>query len=526
MSLADRIPSDQRTLGNSQVFNVFWIAGLAFAGSILSLLLLQRLGLPLGYVVGVALALLILTIGALVWVSRTMTSETFFFTNRRLQSGPVGIGGATDWVSGCFLVLFFTAALPAKLILAPALMFGILLQVALFSGPFHRSGVLTLPGFVAWRGNSQTGGYAALLTVIAMLLLVIAAEWQIARDILLVIGKLDPQMTNLLLTLLVIIPSLGGGFLGVVLVNGVLAVWMTTAILTPAVVTGFFAAILESGLTLDRDGATLEALRLPRSQFVEMPAEFLHAPYILVAFVVIAAGFSVLPHAWSRLSLNHRPLTSSESLGWAALLSFIMISALPLSLGLIGATPSSAKLAILLKSQPVLFILPYLALFFAAFNVVSVAVFTLSASIVRALRRYRNLNPGEQSVFSTRLFIVIVALTVNFAPLNMLPDPGSLFLIAISLGAASLFLPLIASIWFSMVPYAAVSIAILSGAIVFAAAFYPTGFPGLAHPLVAGAAGMAATAVILVLGLLWRLAAGSNRHEPDRDRLRVPERGA
>ena len=464
MSLGDRIPSETRSLNRSNAIAIFWICLCTFLSLLVVFLLLQRLGLPAEIVVGAIITLSVAVLGGLAWISRTMTSSVFFFANRALGPFTSGLGSSSDFLSGALLILFFSTHLTGKMVIATGLVLGVLFHAALFSAPFQRSGAAGIPGYFSWRFGRQFTGYLSLLAVFGMLFMFAMAEFQIARNLLQVQTGLSLEQTGLAIILLAVLPSLFGGWTGLLLVNAVLAIWMLACTLIPAIATGFFAPMLKRALQLDFVRSPMEELELaPSTVLFGLSGEPSNAT-IALSVLVIAAGISTLPHAMSRLSTNSRAVEAIESVGWLALMVFLMLSALPLSVGLIIASPTSPQLAVILKSQPVLQILPYFVILFAALNGLAATLFTAASSVVRATSRLRNIDPGEQSVFSTRLGILVLAAILLALPDDMTPSPEHLLVGALMLGAGGLFVPMVASTWAGAISVWAADAAILLGA--------------------------------------------------------------
>ena len=324
-------------------------------------------------------------------------------------------------------------------------------------------------GLLAWRIGSKFTGYLVLIVVSAILLALAMAEFQVADALLRVMTGLTAQQTIWIIILLAVLPSVFGGWAGLLLVNASLVIWMLICALVSASATGFLPSLLASPQDLEQVDTPLQILNL-------------------------AAGFSVLPHALSRLSTNSRPIEAIESVGWLALMCFLMLSALPLSVGLIVGTPSSGELATLLQNQPILQMLPYFVILFAALNELAATLFTAAASIVRTTNRLRNIDLGEQSVFLTRLTVLILAGGLMAWPEELILTTEELLIGALMMGAGSLFVPLVAGIWIGPISGWALNAAIASGAAVIAYLLYPLGpiNTALQSPVAASALGAAA----------------------------------
>ena len=123
MSLGERIPDESTLIHRSNATTLYWVALFSFLGAFFIFLLLQRLGLPTEIVIGSVLVMTVVLFVCLAWISRTMTSRTFFFANRALGPFTSGLGSATDFLSGSLLILVFSISLTGKMILATALLF-------------------------------------------------------------------------------------------------------------------------------------------------------------------------------------------------------------------------------------------------------------------------------------------------------------------------------------------------------------------------------------------------------------------
>jgi Na+/proline symporter len=499
MSLGERIPDESTLIHRRNATTLFWIALFSFIGAFVIFLLLQRLGLPSQIVIGSILIMAVALIICLAWISRTMTSLMFFFANRALGPFTSGLGSTTDFLSGSLLILLFSINLTGKMVLVIALVLGVLLHASLFSANIRRAGVLSLPGFFAWRIGSKFTGYLVLPVATVILFALAMAEFQVAGALLQAMTGLTAQQSIWIVILLAVLPSVFGGWSGLLLVNACLAIWMLTCALIPASVTGFLPSLLVTPQDLELVDTPLQILNLVESTLLFGSTGTASTSWLVLTMLTAAAGFSVLPHALSRLSTNSRPIEAIESVGWLALMCFLMFSALPLSVGLIVGTPTSGELATLLQNQPILQMLPYFVILFAALNGLAATLFTAAASIIRATNRLRNIDPGEQSVFLTRLTVLILAVGLIAWPEELILTTEELLIGALMMGAGGIFVPLVAGIWFGSISRWALNAAIAGGALVTAYLLYPVGpvIAGLESPVAAGAVG--ATLALLIL---------------------------
>ena len=523
MNLNERLPTDRRTFDGARMTTVLWLAGLGFAGTCITLFLLHRLGLPMVYSMGITFTFLLATTLVLSWITRTMTSSRFFFAGHQATAPVLGLGGQSDWACGAFLILFFSVSLTEKVILAPALMLGILLQAVLIASAFQRSRVLTLPGFFAWRGQTQMPGHITLLVSVAILLAISLAEFEIAHSILSALSGLKIDHAAIVVILVAILPSIFGGWHALLLINAAFVTILIICLMGPAILVGFLPDLLQTARGLEGVETGLANLNLAPFSIFSTSDELHSAGLIILTMFVFAAGFAALPHSISRLSLNNRPISSVESLGWTALIIFLSFSALPLSIGLIINPPSSVSLAELLQTHPVFAMLPYFAVLLAAINGLAVTVFSASAAIVRALRRFRNLNPGEQSIFSTRLVIVLIALAILFSPAENRPSASTLFIAALLISAAGLFIPLVTNIWIAQIPQWSIALAVIGGtACVALGLFGRTTVPQF-ELVTWSAMGMGVAMAILLIGRLTNRRTALHQSDARLNEIRNPQ---
>ena len=435
-----------------------------------------------------------------------MTSSSFFFANRALGSFTPGIGGTTDLVSGAFLVVMFSAALTGKMVLATALSLAIVFQAALFSTAFQRSGVSGLPGFFAWRARNQTAGYIALVPVVLILAVLALAELQIAAMVAGKISGIPLDRATIVILVLAVLPSLFGGWLGLLLTNATLVVWMIICAIAPAIATGFFAPFLRAAMELDFVGIPVPPVDILTAMPFSQNLQASTAGSFLATILVLAAGMSVLPHALSRLSTSARPIEALESSGWGALVIFLLLGALPLSVGLVVSSPTSSVLAVLLQSQPALQMLPFFIILFAAFNGLSVTIFSVASAIARAANRFRKRDPGEQSVFSTRLCIGLMAVGLSTFPEHLTPSPDWLLINGLALGAGSLFVPLTAGIWAGQLSTWSLNLSVASGSIVTLVCLSPWVIFPMQTPFFAGWLGALTCLIVVAVDRMLRTA--------------------
>ncbi|NKB53062.1 MAG: hypothetical protein GKR97_12705 [Rhizobiaceae bacterium] len=509
MTLGNQIPDEGRTLHRANATTMFWLMLLAFAAALSLFLLLQRLGLHAEIIVGSILFMTVTVVVGLAFTSRTMTGSQFFYANRTLGPFTSGLSSSSDILSGAMLVLLFSSSLAGKMLLATSLALGILFQAGMFSSAFQRSGVSGLPGYFAWRFQNQITGYLALIAVFGMLLLLSLAEMQVAKNILQIQTGIPLDNAVWFVLVLAVLPSLFGGWTGLLLVNATLVIWMLVCTLVPAIATGFFASMFGQSLQLDFLGEPLNALDLAPSTLLFGSSETVSVAAPVFTVLAIAAGISTLPQALSRLSTNNRAVDAIESVGWLALMVFLMLSALPLSLGLVVATPTSAKLASVLQAQPVLHMLPYFIVLFAAINALAATLFTAASSVSRATGRFRNLNPGEQSVFSTRLVILILAGLLLYWPDAWTPPTDHLLISALMLGTGGLFIPLLISTWLGSISAWAVSLSIACGTATTLLLLAPVKLLFTLSPITAGITGAAVALIVLIADRLWSKLRGS-----------------
>ena len=139
----------------------------------------------------------------------------------------------------------------------------------------------------------------------------------------------------------------------------------------------------------------------------------------------------------------------------------------------------------------------FFAILFAALNALAATLFAASSSVVRAAKRMRNLDPGEQSVFSTRLTIVLLALILLALPSEWIPTIDGLVIAALALGAGGLFVPLVVGTWLTVVSTWALNLSIAAGTITTGLLLVDATNIWALPPVTAGAVGAACAFVVL-----------------------------
>lgn len=464
MSLAGLTSRTDHRLNTRQVVTVLWIGSLVFCAMIVALVLLNRLGLPLDF--SNFLNTIFFSFGVVIlgWMGRTMTSRHFFFAQKHTNSAASGWGGGTDWASGAFLLILVSVSFQQRGIWIIAIMLGLLLMGLLFARAFHRADVSTLPGFLSWRFPESGAGLLAIPVSSIVLLLLLIAEFEVARSTLAIIDSVNTTQLGWFILFLAVAPAILGGWMSLVFLNIVLALWLAISILLPTLLLGLAPQIFTSdsaNLGPDSNLAPLTSIMT-----LDLPATGFFQTLIVVA--VLAMGFAAAPHALSRLSLVAKPVGAIEHVGWSALFVFIVLSAFGLSIELVSQS-ANVELATLLTTQPVLHVLPYFAVLFAACNALPVTLLTLSAGIVRGVQRTRRIDPGERSMFGTRMCIVTVAGAVGWWFADTQIEVGTYFVVALCFASGTLFVPLVSTAWIKSLPGKSVTLAMAIGAFLMGA---------------------------------------------------------
>ncbi|MEL6736847.1 MAG: hypothetical protein AAFO98_13450, partial [Pseudomonadota bacterium] len=367
---------------------------------------------------------------------------------------------------GAMLLVLALSPLQQRTWLIVAVMIAIALQMILFSRSFQRSGGSTAPGFLIWRYGSRWVGLVALSAVSAPLLCLLAAELLVGATVLSNLTGLPDGTAWTLFLIIATLPALLGGWKALLVTSSLLTVFVLLTLLAPAVASGFFAPLLAQSQALGMTPSVLSPLSslFDSNETSRMIGGGPWSSFGLV--LLLALGLSVLPVSVSRLSLSASSQDSLEAGTWSALAAFLAISAMPLSLVLVVSASTSESVAAILERSAVLHALPHIALLLAAVSAFSVSLFALGSATARTLLRTRNLDPGERSMFTTRLACFCVAIGFWFASDIVLPDPQWLIFAALALLAGGVFPAMVAACWVSGLPRWSVILAIVSGTMV------------------------------------------------------------
>ena len=513
------------------VFTLAWMAAVAFFVAAVALFLLDRLG------VGARLlGTMVVTVGALFVVlgalrGRTMTGAAFFHARRSAGVPLTGISGMADVTGGAFLALFFVLPDAGRAILVPAVLAGVATGAFAFATAFQHARVATVPGFLAWRAGRQTPGLLTLPTVLSIAVCLGVAELRVGVTAGASLTGYDEATVMAGLLVMALLPVLVGGWQALVLANMALVLCALIATVGPAALTGLAPGLATAPLL--RETEALAAISFQPSLFV--PAASLGEPGVLVALAfIVFLGTASLPGAVGRYSLQPSGLAVLHGTGFTVLAQFLVLSALPLSLALAvsgGVTAPQAvdSLAEATRQHPALTILPRTGLLFLSFNALSATLLWSAAALVRAVRRSRRRDPGERSMVPTRGLAVAFALALPVVSGWLPLAPADLFIAALALSAAGLFVPLLATSWMKRLPNWALGLAVLVGPLPVALALaphlgLPPPLPALRFGLASAVAGGLCAGLAVILAGMGTALARRGRIDPPAADLRDPER--
>ncbi len=514
MSLAGdvsrRVPTGRRSLDGVRIHVTSWICCLVFLAAFAAMLLLDRLGMPVGTATGLMIALLAGFVLFLSWQGRTMTGATFFYSGRVPGAAAVGVSSVSDWTGGAVLAAMLALSVQDRLALAFAIPVAIVIHGVAIAPVMQRSGVVTVPGLLAWRTGTQRTGLLALIVLLPVLGLLAFAEARIVVLILTHLSGFGTGTIAIAVLALAVVPALGGGWLAVGTVNLVLAVCAMSGLLLPSLALAFVSPDLLPPLAVD---AVSLLPVIANSTLGVSP---------ILAGIVLTAGFAALPIALSRAALTIHPTAAMQASSWMALVVFLVMTALPLSLLLLVDGAGSERLG----ARPLLAMLPALALLLLAFNSLSACLFVAATSVVRALRRTQRKDPSERSMASIRMLVLAFALfcgsAVKLSPSVELADNVPPLLLALSLAAGGLFAPLMAVGWVSRLSWVAYSAAIVSGAL---AVGISAGLGGSSSVSIlhGGAIGLVVSIVCIMAGRMVPTLTGRTPLDPRLAILRTPD---
>ncbi len=514
MSLAGdvsrRVPTGRRSLDGVRIHVTLWACCLVYLVAFAAVLLLDRLGMSVGTGAGLLIALLAVFVLFLSWQGRTMTGATFFYSGRVPGAAAIGASSVSDWTGGAVLAALLALSVQDRLALAFAIPVAIVMHGIAIAPVMQRSGVVTVPGLLAWRTGTQRTGLLALIVLLPVLGLLAFVEARIVVSILTNLSGFGTGTVAIAVLALAVIPALGGGWLAVGLVNLVLAICAVAGLLLPSLALAFVSPELLPPLVVD------SVSLLPDIGEASLGV----SP--LLAGIVLTAGFAALPVALSRAALTIHPTAAMQASSWMALIVFLVMAALPLSLLLLGDGAATERLS----ARPLLAMLPALAVLLLAFNSLSACLFVAATSVVRALRRTQRRDPSERSMASIRMLVLAFALfcgsAVQLSPSRELADNLPPLLLALSLAAGGLFAPLMAVGWVSRLSWVAYSGAIVFGALTVGISA-GLGGSGNASILHGGAIGLVVSVACIAVGRMLPTVTGRTPLDPRLALLRRPD---
>lgn len=494
--LADRIPDHDRSIDARGTTFLLSCVGFAFAGFVALIYTLERLGLPGVVSTSLMSGWIVLSLLLVSWLGRTVNSLRFFFAARQSEALPIGLGGASCWLSGVVIITLFALPQNAQFIFVVAMMLGLAMQAFLFASPANDSDASTLPGLMVRRHEASHVGLICLVACLIVLCPLAIAEYGVAVDLFILVSGWSAANAALVVCFLALLPTLLGGWQALLLVNVCIGIWIVLSMLGPALIVGFLPFLL--AVPVEAGDQTVTPLAIALQQGLFLSDSLATAA---VSLIVFAAGFAAMPQTLSRISVASSRVSAVEGLGWSGLVIFLSLSALLLSVGLITETGLESKLGRMLRSSTALVVLPYAAVFLAAFNALAVTIFVAANTLIRSARYYRDREPGVGSMFAVRLLAMALTILIWASSAAIELSPTNLLLLALSLAAASLFPVLAFSLWVSRIPAWAASLAMLVGAGTVLAGILTHTF----DIATSGVLGMAASSIALAAGrLLYR----------------------
>ena len=519
MTMRPFILRDRERMDLRRAALLLWIGALAIAVFLLAAALLYRLGLPSGPLFGVALGGIIVVVLMLGFLGRTAVTRVYFFAGRQMPPAVSGFGGGFDFGGGVFWLIFAAASASLKLVLAPAIVLGIFVMSGVFSRNIRSSGSATASGLLSRRYPWQGAGSVSLAIAIAGLLALAIAEAQLGVAVIEAVfpGRADAALIGLVLLALAI------GLLGGQMAHAFFGLAMAFAFMLltagTTIVLGIAPELLDPTIRIVPE-ITLDRLNVMAGPgFPEMTG----STDRLAIIVVVVCGVSVLPHAASRLAVVDKPRQAMEHLGWSSLWVFVTLSSIPLSIGLLvgGGATELGRNALM---HPVFVLVAWLALLIASFAAFAMTFFSLSVHLARGVQRLLVRSPDDFSMALSRFLLVAMAGGMIWLGLPTNVAPTTLFIDALCVLAAGLFVPMVIACTLDRVPGYAMTAACLIGVtplLVYFLRFEPTDLRFVSMTqLWLVSVGMAAALLILLaaraLAIRFpRLAGGQKTREPE-----------
>jgi cation/acetate symporter len=351
MSLNTAYPTSNTRLGTS-----FGIFTSAFASLVLTLIILEQLGLQRDWISQLIIVVPVLFYAGIGIMVRTSNVEDYFLSGQRVPplyagfalSANLASGAALVGFIGCFFFIGFDA-LPIGL----GWCAGLGIMSVLFAPALRKAGAYTLPGFFGIRFSSPFLRLAAALAVFPPALILLAAEFRVGQFIGGVFLPLDPQLLlqagALLLTLGVIFGGMRSltwtqcaqfivALLGIVVPLVVISLLLTNLPLPQLSFGGVLQEItqLESARGLTEDAAVQPLYTaLPRAAPASLTLPFgtifeaISPGNFLALAMCIMFGTAVLPAQVARAGTPSSVAGTRKAFGWAALLIGLIVLTVP-----------------------------------------------------------------------------------------------------------------------------------------------------------------------------------------------------
>lgn len=324
-------------------------------GLVIILVIFEQLGINsiwLGHVILVAPVLAYIAIG---FLARTVLTDEFFVSGRRVPAFYNGLafaaasfGGIGFFaLTGALFVIGFDA-----LAIGLGLVAGLVLMAVLFVPYLRKYGAYTMPSFLGERFESPTLRVTAALLLLLPSLLLLSAEIRIAAEVVSQFTATSFQVLVYVCAVIVVLSNLLGGMRSLTWTTAAQMLVVLMGLLTPLVILSVmhttlplpqltYASLFGDIARVEQAGNLAEVASLPltsalpgentvtiKKQMLQMFG-FIGRFDFLFLLICVALGSAVLPSGLMRIGTSASVLQARRSIGWGVVLMSLLMMSLP-----------------------------------------------------------------------------------------------------------------------------------------------------------------------------------------------------
>lgn len=432
------------------------IGGFAVASSMM--FLLEQLGVPPSVISWALFLILAIIAVAFSVMGRTLESSTFFSANRLAPAVVIAVADSASWIGGIMLVSLAFSERDTTVYLAPAIALAWFLSSQFIAPYYRRSTPLSVPDYFAHRFRSSLIRLLSFVILLMVAAALLNANLRLGADLISSLLGLATQTSATMLMVSMVICMVIGGVKGSLWLGLALTTAAITLLLTPAI----YLAVVDGPSPVSSLIAPPSALQDP--QRLDEATALTKKMWIDAGRVgIMIAGGAVLAVCFGKSNSARTVSTVRDSGTWSLLIGAVLMALVLTTLPLLIRPDTADSLPAILT------ILPELGLVALCFIGGSCALLAAANSMAHDVFRRiiaRKTSKGRR-MFLARFLMIVFAYGMLYYGDRIELLPFDLVLWALGLAASTLFVPFVASIWWSRCTKWGVNTAILAGMVTY-----------------------------------------------------------